>query len=36
MVLELDETTPLEILPAEIGWRARSYPPAVIAIGDKS
>jgi 16S rRNA (guanine966-N2)-methyltransferase len=35
MVVELDKSTPHEMLNAEIDWDIRDYFPAVIAIGDK-
>ena len=34
--IELHETTPLEILPANLEWQTRAYRPAMMAIGEKS
>ncbi len=34
--IELDESTPLEILPASLEWQTRAYRPAMMAIGEKN
>jgi 16S rRNA (guanine966-N2)-methyltransferase len=34
--VELDESTPLDILPASLEWQTRGYRPAMMAIGEKS
>lgn len=36
LVVELDISTPVELLPTAIEWKTRKYHPAVIAMGDKS
>ena len=33
--IELDESTPLEILPKSLDWQTRAYRPAMMAIGEK-
>lgn len=32
--IELDESTPLDILPSSIEWQTRLYRPAMMAIGE--
>jgi len=34
--VELDEATPLEILPASLDWQTRAYRPAMMAIAEKA
>ncbi|MDZ4850444.1 MAG: RsmD family RNA methyltransferase [Pirellulaceae bacterium] len=34
--VELDESTPLEMLPESLQWQTRTYRPAMMAIGEKA